>query len=342
MILHPGILALILGSSVTLLLILLACRLAVCTLRYWDPLSSSQAQLQLERQGELFSALVRCALIFEIAALFLFLFTVDDLHPLFTGAMCATGVLNLDPSGWWTLAGRCLVCFGAAFWLALDNLDRRSEDSPLVRPKSWLLLALAPLMAGVFGLQLRFFLQLHPEVITSCCGAFFDRGSGLAAELAALPVRPAMLAFYLVLISCTLLVGACLRWRSAWLRGLLSLGTFVLLPVALAAIVSFISLYIYQLPTHHCPFDILQGHYHYVGYALYAGLAGAIFFGILPGVSLLLRRTVPVEEVLVPAERRWLLLAGTSLLLFAALASWPVVFSPFSLLDSDKFMGLAR
>jgi hypothetical protein len=187
-------------------------------------------------------------------------------------------------------------------------------------------------MAGAFTLQLRFFLALRPEVITSCCGTLFDRGTGLAAELAALPVRPTMLAFYLTIGLCALLIGACLRWRGRWLRGLLALAALVLLPVALAAIISFVSLYIYQLPTHHCPFDILQGHYHYVGYPLYLGLSGAVFFGILPGLCSPLRRIDSLAGVVSAAERRWLLLAGAGLLLFTVLASWPVLFSPFLLL----------
>lgn len=342
MILHPGILALLLGSSVTLLLTLLACRLAVRILRRWDPASSDEGQLQLERQGELFSALIRCALSFEALALLLFLFTVDDLHPLFTGAMCATGVLNLDPAGWWTLGGRIAVCFGASLWLALDRLDRGSETSPLVRPRAWLLLVLAPLMGAVYSLQLHFFLGMHPEVITSCCGALFDRGPGLAAELAALPVRPTMLLFYALIAAGALLLAACLRWRSGWLRGLLALNALLLGPVALAAIVSFVSLYIYQLPTHHCPFDLLQGHYRFVGYPLYLGLYGAVLYGVLPGLCLPLRRRPALAAPLARAERRWLLLAGASLLLFTLLASWPVASSPLALLESEKFMKFTR
>lgn len=332
MILHPGILALSLGSLLTLLLTLIACRLALRMLFYWDPSSSSEEQLQLERQGELFSVLIRCALAFETVALILFLFTVDDLHPLFTGAMCATGVLNLDPAGWWTLAGRMVVCFGASFWLVLDGLDRRSEDAPLTRAKAILLLLLTPVLVATFVLQSRFFLGLQPEVITSCCGALFDRGTGLAAELAALPVRPAMLAFYGIISLYAVTAAACLRWPGRGLRVGLALLAMLLLPVGLAGIIAFVSLYIYQLPTHHCPFDLLQGHYGFVGYPLYAGLFMAVLFGVLPGAGRLLRKGSRSEAMVERVEKRWLWLALGGLLLFVVLASWPVVFGPFVLL----------
>jgi hypothetical protein len=44
--------------------------------------------------------------------------------------------------------------------------------------------------------------------------------------------------------------------------------------VSVAALISFISVYFYELPTHHCPFCILQGEYHYVGYLIYAAVLG--------------------------------------------------------------------
>jgi len=56
--------------------------------------------------------------------------------------------------------------------------------------------------------------------------------------------------------------------------------SIVLFGVSLAAIVSFISLYIYELPSHHCPFDIFQKHYHFIGYPIYISLFYGVFFGI--------------------------------------------------------------
>ncbi len=50
------------------------------------------------------STIVRYALAFEIVASLLFIYTVDDIHELFVGAMCATGSLNANPIGWSALA----------------------------------------------------------------------------------------------------------------------------------------------------------------------------------------------------------------------------------------------
>ena len=40
----------------------------------------------------------------------------------------------------------------------------------------------------------------------------------------------------------------------------------ILFLIAATSIFSFISLYVYELPTHHCPFCVLQREYGYVGY----------------------------------------------------------------------------
>lgn len=56
--------------------------------------------------------------------------------------------------------------------------------------------------------------------------------------------------------------------------------------VSLAAIISFISVYIYELPTHHCPFCIVMEEYGYIGYLLYLPLFGAAVTGMGIGVLL--------------------------------------------------------
>jgi hypothetical protein len=90
---------------------------------------------------------------------------------------------------------------------------------------------------------------------------------------------------------------------------LLSGSTAVL---ALASVISFISLYIYELPTHHCPFDILQAEYGFVGYPMYATLAAATLAGLGVG-ALMPFRKIGSLRVLVPDTQRMLSLVATIL-----------------------------
>jgi len=45
--------------------------------------------------------------------------------------------------------------------------------------------------------------------------------------------------------------------------------------VALAGVVAFVSLYVYEDPRHHCPFCLLKAEYGYRGYAFYVALFAA-------------------------------------------------------------------
>lgn len=332
MILHPGILALIVGSAIVLVMISYAGWIGIRVLRRWDFDSSSAEQLALERRTYLGSVLASFALGFQIVAALLFLFTVDDIHELFVGAMCATGSLNANPVGWAVLGLKVLVLIVSPLWIVLDLLDRRAGDFPIIKLKFLALLALAPLMAADVALQLSYFTGLDPQIITSCCGALFsESGSTLASEVASLPVRPMLVAFYAAAALFLATGLACLVSRSAMLRYVLAGLALLVLAVSLASIVSFLSLYVYELPTHHCPFDMLQRQYSFIGYPMYLFLFAAVFFGLLPGLTRPLRRLPTLEGLIADAESGWLTWGVVSMLTFVSVASWKVIFGSLTM-----------
>jgi hypothetical protein len=194
------------------------------------------------------------------------------------------------------------------------------------------LLLLVPLMAADLVLQIRYFTGLDPQIITSCCGALFNEsGSTLASEVASLPVRPMLIAFYLVAALFLATGLACLVSLSSLLRYLLAGLSLLILVVSLAAIVSFLSLYVYELPTHHCPFDMLQGQYSFIGYPIYFFLFAAVFFGLLPGLLQPLRRLPSLADLIADVEVKWLTLGVVSMLAFVCVASWKVIFGSLTM-----------
>ena len=333
MILHPGILALLFGSALVLLLLLIAGVVALRIVRHWNSASGSATQLQLERQTWLVSTLLKYAFGFQIITLFLLLFTLDEIHPLFVGAMCATGSLNANLVGWLVLLVKVGLVFAAAVWLALNFLDQRTEDTPLVRFKYLLLLLLIPLVALDLWLQWEYFSGLRPQMITSCCGSLFSaEGEGVISTLAGLPVGQAMPLFFAVVVLYAVVLLASLRWRAILLRHLLFVAAVLLFFVSLAALVSFLSLYIYQLPSHQCPFDMLQGHYYYIGYPIYFGLFMATLFALLPGLCRPLATTDSLKMELERIEPVWLRLALSGLIIFLLSSCWQMVFGPLKLM----------
>jgi len=332
MILHPGILALLLGEAAALLVLLHACFNGLRILRHWDLQSSSELQLQLERRTWLISTLVNYALGFQVISLLLFVYTVDSLHPLFTGAMCATGTLNAAAFGWQVLAVKCTGFFLSGLWVVINGVDQHADNFPLLKLKYLTLFLLLPLVLLDGYLMVHYFLGLHPQIITSCCGSLFGSGgTGVASSLAALPVPPMIWTFYLSAALLLALLLVCLRRPDGWLRAPLAVVTPLFMGVGVASVISFISIYYYELPTHHCPFDLVQKGYHFIGYPLYLALFGSVFAGLAAALLSLLRRVPGLAGQVAGAERRWLRRGLVLLLVLIGVVSWPLLFGAFSL-----------
>jgi hypothetical protein len=330
---HPGILALLGGALLVVTLVAAACWLGLVIVCRWDRKSTSEQQLQLERRTYLVSSLVGYGFAFELASLLLFIYTVDELNGLFAGAMCATGVLNANPVGWPLLFMKIGSFFVCGIWLAVNDYDTRSDTMPLVRAKYGALLVLLPFFVLQTVLLFRYFTGLAPSIITSCCGTLFSSSeTSLAGSLSGLPLKPMMVSFY----AATLLYGIFLflGWKKGgglFLNSLAASLAVLYLGIALAAVVSFISVYIYQMPTHHCPFDMLQSGYGYVGYPLYISLFGSVFCAIMAGVAELLGLVPELRLQMAGEPIRW---AGRALLLlvfFLVFSGYPLISGTFTL-----------
>jgi len=325
---HPGILALVSGSTLVTLMVLYASMLGIKVIRRWDFQSSSAYQLSLERKTYLISTLMNYVLGFQIISAFLFIYTVDDIHRLFVGAMCATGSLNANPLGWSALLVKITACFAAGLWLVLNHLDQKAEDYPLVRQKYSLLLVLLPIIILDSFLQFYYFLGLDPDIITSCCGSLFsESGNNVASSIAGFPILPSMILFYGGVTLVFIASFICMISKITFLRYLLSALNAAFLLIALASVVSFISMYIYELPTHHCPFDIMQKEYGFIGYPLYMSLFGAVFFGLLPGIFQPVKKIPSLQKILRKYETSWIIFSMGCMIIFVFITTFRVLTS---------------
>lgn len=324
MLLSPAILALIGVSVVVTALLLLASVFAVRVLRHWDIHSGSERQLRLERSTYLISTLVTFAIAAEVVALLLFVYNAESIHTQFVGAMCATGVLNVNGWGWPALLLKIAVFFAGSVWLLLNRLDNQGYDYPLIRLKYALLLVLLPLVATAAFVQLQYFLNLNPDVITSCCGSLFSPDAqGVAAEVSSVTPRDALLALYasgaLVLIG-----GGVYLWRRR-AAPLFAAGAAIAFPVALVAIVSCVALYVYEHPHHHCPFCILKSGHDYIGYWLYIPLFTATALALGVGALAPWRNIESLRAAVAADTRRYTLMALVGFALFYAVATLAIV-----------------
>ena len=316
MMLHPGIIALLVSSGLISFLALYASAYGFLILRKWNIASGSTLQLDLERRTYLISTIVSYVFGFQLLSLFLFVYTADSLCPLFVGAMCAAGTLNVNSFGYPVLLLKILNFLIAGQWLIMNTADNRAEDYPLIRRKYALLLVITPLLVAETTLLVLYIQGLNPDVITSCCGSLFSPSSrGVAADLASLPAKPLAAAFAAVLLL-TIAAGVffALKGRGGMVVASASVIAFL---AGVASLISFIGPYAYELPTHHCPFCVLQKDYHYVGYLLYIGLLGGAVSGIGVG-TLMPFRTVPSLSSVIPPFQKRLSVAMVCFSLFLA------------------------
>lgn len=328
MIQHPAILALLTASFLTSLMLLHAGRYGWLIIRKWDIESGSDLQLDLERRTYLISVIIGYTLLFQIFSLFLYIFTADSIHAQFVGAMCAAGSLNVNSYGYPTLILKIINCMLAGLWLIVNHTDNRGYDYPLIRVKYSLLMLMAPLVLLEALLQFGYFHGLHADVITSCCGSLFsvDKRS-IGGDIAGLPAIPMELAFFGAMATTLVLgFGFCLKGRGGYIFSAASLITFV---IAATSMVAFICLYIYELPTHHCPFCILQSEYGYIGYAMYAALLGGGTSGLGVGVLMPFRSNSSLSETIPRIQLRLAQVTISLYLLFALFVLYYMLSTPF-------------
>jgi hypothetical protein len=329
-ILHPGVLALLASSFLTCLLVLGSVPSVATIVRRWDRASGSEQQLALERRTYLISTLWSYVLAFQAISFFLFVYTADNLHSLFYGAMCAAGTLNVNRYGYPLFLLKAANVLMAGVWLVLNHADNRGFDYPLVRGKYVLLLGLTPFVLGEAALQALYFLNLKAEVITSCCGALFSTESRrLVSELAAAPVGPTRFSFFAIL-ALIVASGLAFLWkgRGALLYSGLAAAAFGVFAVSL---VSFLCLYFYEMPSHHCPFCILQREYRYVGYPLYGTLFTGAVSGLGVGVLHPFRRIRSLSGVVPALQRRLIWISLAAYLAFAAISIQAMIVADFRL-----------
>ena len=330
MILNPAIIALVLGSFLIAGMVLFASFFGIQIIRGWDLNSGSEEQLRLERKTYLISTILSYLLIFQIGSLFLFIYTADSLHSLFVGAMCAAGTFNVNSYGYPTLLLKIFNCILAGLWLVINYADNQAYDYPLIRKKYVLLLVLAPLIVAEMVTQTLYFSGFKGDVITSCCGSLFSsQGDTVGSDIAAVPVKTAMTGFYLA-FGFLLFTGA-VYWTRGKLGVLFSLIAGVFFLVSCISFISFISLYFYELPTHHCPFCVLQKEYYYIGYLIYGTLLTGVVSGLGVGALMPFKGIQSLSRSLPLLQKRLTLVCFFSYLIFAGVSVYRQISTDFTL-----------
>lgn len=260
-------------EAVLLLLSFVAFLKAVAMLSGWDFESSSRAQYELEKGGYLLVAVIIFFIIVKIALFPFFAHTIDSLSAIVPGAMCGAGVISANDYGMPLLGLKIAILYLCGIWLVLNKKDMSAKNYPFMRKKLLLFISIFVLFILELLLELLYFSNIDTNAPVACCSVIFGVVSVSSDLPFGLDIGQLLILFYLVFL--LILVANSIKNRAVSV-----LANIFFLYVSYYAIVYFFGTYIYELPTHLCPFCLLQKEYYYVGYLLYALLFLGTFFGV--------------------------------------------------------------
>ena len=263
MFLTPQILINLLLDTLILIFLSIAFVIALRVVLYFNLEEDTPLQYSLQKEQYLASVIISFALFFKILLFFYFIYTLDMLSNIIPGAMCAAGVVTANEYGVFLLLVKLVNIYLFSFWLLLNFYDGSTKDYRYTKTKFTFFIFIFIFVVIEYILEILYFRGLDVNKIVSCCGVLFSplKSSSLFAFFLKIPPHLGVAALYLLYIVILLSKKWVLRIAGA-----------LFLVTALIAIIQFFSPYIYELPTHHCPFCMLQKEYGYIGYFIYATL----------------------------------------------------------------------
>lgn len=276
MIFTPEILTIYILDTLFLVFAFIALYFSLKIIVNYDRNQNTPLQYDLEKKSYLVSTIIKFILFIKIPIFVFFVFTLDKLSNILVGAMCAAGVVNATEYGVPLLILKMLNLYLFAFWITLNHEDMKTETQKYFKAKFVLFLIAFFLLVIEIIAEIMMFSNIDINSVVDCCGTIFSvTDTTYISELLG-KERLLTSLFYANLI---VLIAAYVM-KNKILYGVLS---FSFLIMALLSLISFFGIYIYELPTHHCPFCMLQKDYMYIGYLLYIFL----FYGTFYGISLI-------------------------------------------------------
>ena len=263
----------LLGETILYLLLFVAFLATPRLLMHWDFERFTAEQFRLENRSYLIMTILFVLLILKILLLPYFIYTIDKLSDIVPGAMCAAGIIKANSYGNPLLALKIVILFLSGFWITINHLDLQAKTYPYTRYKFWFFLLIFLLMSFEIAGDFLYLSHIETSKPVSCCSVIFGQNTGANALPFGLDTSRLLILFgllYLLIVSTTLL----------GMHSIVTLVNLLFLPIAYYAVVYFFGTYIYELPTHKCPFCMLQSDYYFVGYAVWGLLLGGVFVSI--------------------------------------------------------------
>jgi len=277
LILSTEVLTIFILNAIFLFFGLIAFILSIKIFLNWDINATNQKQYTLEKQSYLTATIIKFIFALKLPLFLFFIFTLDKISNIITGAMCGAGVVDATPYGTYLFILKILNLYIFGFWLILHYIDSKSEVLKYTKLKFGLFIIIFLFFISEIILETLMFTAIDISKMVDCCGVIYSSNStSIISNIFALSNKILLLIFYGNFLA--LILFYYLKNKSFY-----SMFSLLFIVISLISLISFFGTYIYELPTHHCPFCYLQKDYNYIGYLIYILLFVGTFNGILVG-----------------------------------------------------------
>ena len=263
----------LLSETVLYILLFIAFLSTLGLLKRWNFDVFTTEQFALENRSYLVMTIIFFVMLLKVVLLPYFVYTIDNLSNLIPGAMCGAGVIKANEYGNPLLSLKIIILFLSGLWLSMNSIDLKAKSYPYMKLKSWFFVLIFLLFSAEFLLDILYFTHIETTNPVSCCSVIFGQTGGVNGLPFGLDISKLLILFYLLfalVILTTVSEMAVMSIIASLLFGV----------IAYYSVVYFFGTYIYELPTHLCPFCMLQDHYFYVGYLLWGLLLLGLFLTI--------------------------------------------------------------
>ncbi|WP_455755799.1 hypothetical protein [Sulfurimonas sp.] len=278
MLLSPEVLTILILNIIFVFFTIIALILSIKIVLKWDFNSTSTLQYSLEKKSYLAATMIKYIFAIKVPLFLFFIFTLDKLSTILTGAMCGAGVVDATDYGNYLFVLKVINLYLFAYWIFLHNEDMKHENYPYIKIKFGVFIVAFVFLLTELILEGLMFSAIDLDELVDCCGTIYSSSdSSYISQIFSMNSLSLLSLFYgnffLIIIFYFL--------KKKYLFSIVNVSFIV---VSIISLIAFFGTYIYELPSHHCGFCYLQSDYYYIGYLIYILLFVGTFYGLVVGL----------------------------------------------------------
>lgn len=238
-------------------------------LKQFDKTVYNEKQFNIEKKIYLINGYINVLLVVKIILFFQYFFIMDQISQFIPGAMCAIGSHNAFTPSYCLIFLKILVLFLSFYWIVVHRVDIKYPILPYTKIKLIFTIVICVAIFCEIIFEIVVFYYIDPNKIVSCCGTLFSEDGKLPGILGMRREILIVAHFFIYFV-------AYIFRDKKFVFAILSVLFFA---ISIVLLIVFHSSYIYQEPSHRCPFCILQKDYYYIGYFIYFILLVGFLFG---------------------------------------------------------------